>query len=147
MLLPLCRVETRFKDACHLNKQPKKNPSSPGDRQDPAGHISQILDVPHTDDNAAHKGKAVGSLLEGSPPRAAPLPTHFLLGQAVGYLGSDSMPDVRRQQRGPVVLGLNTDRAHLLPPRGHCLGIPGLFDGHYRQMAEKDTLSLANFPF
>ena len=85
--------------------------------------------------------------MEGSPPRAAPLPTHFLLGQAVGYLGSDSMPDVRRQQRGPVVLGLNTDRAHLLPPRGHCLGIPGLFDGHYRQMAEKDTLSLANFPF
>ena len=119
MLLPLCCVETKFKDACHLNKQLKKNPLSPRDRQDPAGHVSQILDVPHTEDNAGRRGKRLGSPLEGSPPRAAPLPTHFLLGQAVGYLGSDSMPDVRGQQCSPVVLGLNTDRAHLLPPGGH----------------------------
>ena len=95
MLLPLCYVETRFKDACHLNKQ-LKNHSSPRDRQDPAGHISQILDVPHTDDNAAQKGKAVGSLLEGSPPRAAP-PAHSLSSRSSCWISGQRQHAQRAQ--------------------------------------------------
>lgn len=105
------------------------------DRKGPAGHTCQILDVAQHWRRCSPEGEGgPGASWRGAPHlQSSPLPTHFLLGQAVGYVGGDSVPDVRGEQSSSVVLRLNTGRAHLLPPRGHWLRIPGLFDGHYRQ--------------
>ena len=151
MLFPLRHVETKFKYACHRNRPIKDSTLHPRERQIRScwTHVSNPRCSTTLKTTQPRRGKRPGSRLERCPHlQSRPLPTHFLLGQVVGQLGGDSVPDVRGKQSSPVVLRLNTGRAHLLPPRGHWLRIPGLLAGHCRQkrrVKEKKLLAGRSF--
>lgn len=78
--------------------------------------------------------------------KTIPLPTYFFLCHVVWYLRSNRMSNMCRQQSSSIVLRLNTGCAHLLPPWGHRLRIPGLIDGHYRDRGIGENWKINSYP-
>lgn len=66
--------------------------------------------------------------------------SYLFLGHAVDDLCSHRVSHVSGQQGSCVVFGLNAGRAHLLPPGGHRLRVPGLVYSDCKGRAGKLSL-------